>query len=128
MGSIKASKDAPVDPGLPLYEGAVPSEAPASVELSSPDGQQLSILKMQYRTKDPLVKVDEWYTEKLGREFRREGSGVSTKKKEIFGAEIRSEDVAFISEKDKTMQVVALKKTLSGTEIVLLRISEAEPQ
>jgi hypothetical protein len=127
VGSIRASKDAP-NPGLPVYPGATVTDAGAKVELEGPEDESLAIVGAHYRTIDPIEKVDAWYADRLGPEFKREGSGVYLKKKDIIGAQVESGDIAFVSEKDELVRVVALKKKFNAVEIVLLRIGKTEPQ
>jgi hypothetical protein len=128
VGSIRASKDATQSTGLPVYPGAVVTDAGGNVELTGMEEESVSITGAHYRTNDPIEKVDAWYAERLGADFKREGVGVSVKKKDVTGAVLDSNDIAFISEKDELVRVVALKKKFNGVEIVLLRAGKTEPQ
>ncbi len=128
VGSIKASKDAAPDTGLPVYPGSTVSESGADVELGVPDEETVKITAAHYRTIDPIGKVDAWYAERLGDEFKREGPGVHLKKKDVIGTQLKSDDIAFVSEKGDFVRVVALKKQFNGVEIVLLRIGKSESQ
>jgi hypothetical protein len=127
VGSIRASKDAGADPGLPLYPGAKMTEGAGSVEVAADEGG-VEVIAAHYRTLDPIAKVDEWYRGQLGPDFKREGPGVYQRKKEILGIRVSSEDVAFISEKSEGVRVVALKKTFNGVDIALVRIAQKEAQ
>ena len=128
VGSVKATKDETADPGLPIYPGAKLAQAGGSVELSSPDEEAVNLTSVHYRTIDPIEKVDAWYREQLSPDFKREGPGVMNKKKNINGIIVKSNDIAFISEKDDLVRVVALQKVLNGVEIALLRVGKPEAQ
>jgi hypothetical protein len=127
-GSIKVDKTAPPDPGLPVYPGASTAEIGATVEITAPDDESVHITAARYRTPDPIEKVDEWYQEKLGPDFKREGPGVTNRKKEVLGITVKSSDTAYISEKDDTLRVVALERKGLYTEIALARIGKQETQ
>jgi hypothetical protein len=127
VGSIRASKDASADPGLPLYPGAKITEGAGSVEVAT-DEEGVEIIAARYRTIDPMPKVDEWYRGQLGPDFKREGPGVYQRKKEILGIRVSSEDVAFISETDDVIRVVALQRKFNGVDIGLVRIAKKEAQ
>jgi hypothetical protein len=128
-GSIKVDKTAPPDPGLPVYPGATTAESGATVEITAPDEEDsLHVTAARYRTTDPIEKVDEWYQEKLGSEFTREGPGVARRKRDILGISVKSSDTAYISEKDDTLRVVALERKGLYTEIALARIGKTETQ
>ena len=128
-GSIKVDKTAPPDPGLPVYPGASTAEVGTTVEITAPtEDDSVHITAARYRTPDPIEKVDEWYQEKLGSEFTREGPGVTTHKKNILGISVKSSDTAYISEKDDLVRVVALERKGLYTEIALARIGKQETQ
>jgi hypothetical protein len=127
-GSIRAQKSENVDPGLPLYPGASISDIGAKVEVAGGEEAQFEVIAAKYRTIDPIAKVDSWYGEKLGAEFKREGAGQYVRKRNIVGVQVTSEEIAYISEKDDVVRVVALKKAMNGVEIALVRIAKAEPQ
>jgi hypothetical protein len=127
-GSVKVDPHAGEDPGLPVYPGALVGEAGASVEVTGPTDEAMRITAAHYRTSDPLEKVDEWYQQKLGPEFRREGPGVMNRKKEIFGISVKSSDIAFISDADDLLRVVVIERKALSTHIALARIGQAETQ
>ena len=128
VGEVKVSKDVAANPGLPVYPGATVAEAGATVEIGAPAEETVSIVAARYRTADPLPKVDDWYREQLGADFKREGPGVMVRKKDITGLQVKSSDVAFISEKDDLVRVVALERKGIYTEIALARIGKQETQ
>jgi len=128
VGSLKAAKDANADPGLPVYPGSTLAQPGGSVELSTPDEEAVHIIAAHYRTIDPIEKVDAWYREHLNADFKREGPGVMVRKKEITGVHVKSDDVAYISEKDDVVLVVALQKKFNAVEIALLRAGKKETQ
>lgn len=128
VGSLRASKDKTADPGLPVFPGATVSDTGGSVELAGPDNESVAIVASKYNTTDNIEKVDAWYAEKLGSDFKREGPGITTRKKEIVGIHVESGDIAFISEKEGLVRIVALKKRFNGVEIGLVRIGKNEAQ
>ena len=128
IGQVKVSKDEKVDPSLPVYPGATLIEPVATVEIGGADDEPLAVHAAKYRTPDPLEKVDAWYSEHLGKEFTREGPGVAERKRKVFGITVRSDQVAFISEKDDALRVVALERKFGSTEIALARIGERSAQ
>ena len=128
VGTLKAAKDESVDPGLPVYPGAKLSQQGGTVELSTPNEESVHITAAHYLTIDPIEKVDAWYREQLSPEFKREGPGVMNRKKEVNGAVLKSDDIAYISEKEDFVHVVALQKRFNGVEIVLLRAGKPESQ
>jgi hypothetical protein len=128
VGSVKATKDESADLGLPIYPGAKQAQASGSVELGAPDEEAVSLTSAHFRTIDPIEKVDSWYREQLSADFKREGPGVMNRKKNISGILVKSDDIAFVSEKDDLVRVVALQKGLNGVEIALLRIGKPAAQ
>jgi hypothetical protein len=127
VGGLRAGKTEAADPGLPVYPGAQLTEPGAQVEITGPDDDSLAVVAAKYRTTDPIDKVDEWYRERLGKDFIREGPGVSVRKGRIFGVEVKSSDIAFIHELDDGMRVVALERKGGGVEIALVRLGRSEP-
>ncbi len=128
IGSLKVDKHTPVETGLPVYPGATTSEMAATVAITPAEGDAVDVTAARFTTADSIDKVDEWYREKLGPEFTREGAGQSRRKKEVFGIAINDNDVAFISEKDDLMRVVAIERKATRVEIALVRIGKAESQ
>lgn len=128
VGTLKAAKDEKADPGLPIYPGAKLAQAGGTVELSMPGEDSVNVTAAHYRTIDPIEKVDAWYREQLGPDFKREGPGVMVRKKNITGVVVKSDDIAYISEKDDVVLVVALQKRFNGVEIALLRAGKQEAQ
>lgn len=128
VGDLRVEKSATPDLGLPTYPGATLAEPAATVELTPPDEEPLEITAARYRTPAAIEEVDAWYREKLGPEFEREGPGVMEKKRKIFGIEIKSDDVVFLSERDGVLRVVALQKKGFQVEIALVRIGHQQGQ
>lgn len=128
VGSLKAGKDEKADPGLPVYPGAKVAQPGGTVELSLPEEDSVQLTAAHYRTLDPIEKVDAWYREQLSSDFKREGPGVMVRKKNINGIIVKSDDVAYVSEKDDLVRVVALQKRFNGVEIALLRAGKQESQ
>lgn len=126
--SVKVDKSAPPDTGLPLYPGASVAETGGTVEIGSPADEMVRVVAARYRTPDSIGTVDDWYQQKLGPEFRREGPGVMIRKKEVFGISVKSSDIAFISEANDLLRVVVLERKGLYTEIGLARIGKQETQ
>jgi len=127
-GGVKVARGANVDPGLPVYPGATLTEPGATIELTAPDDESFFVTAARYRTPDPIEKVDDWYREKLGPDFEREGPGTMKRKKDIFGINVKSSDIAYISEKEDALRVVAIERKGLATEIAFARISKQELQ
>lgn len=127
-GELKVSKDPTPNTGLPVYPGAILIEPGATVELTPKNDEAVEVTAARYRTADPLDKVDTWYRERLGPDFKREGPGISGYKKDVFGVEVKSDDIAFLSEKNDLVLVVAIQKRGMGVEIALVRIGKEEAQ
>ncbi len=125
-GSLKASEGD--DTGLPKYPGAEITEPGTTVEIESPAEDNLAVTVAKYTSKDELDKVDDWYKERLGPEFDREGSGKMERKRVIYGTEVSSSDVAFFQDREHLLQAVILRRKGSVTEIVLLRAGEPATQ
>lgn len=128
VGEMKVDRDVAADPGLPVYPGAVATDPGATVEIGVPNEEQVAVIAARYRTGDPLTKVDEWYQSQLGPDFKREGPGVMVRKKDIMGIQVKSTDIAFISEEKDLVRVVALERKGIQTEIALARIGRQETQ
>jgi len=115
--------------GLPEYPGAHSTEMPGTVELAGTDDHDGFIVTVaKFRTPDSLPTVDEWYRERLPSSFVREAAGVMVRKRRIFGAEIRSSDIAYIEERDDNISFVVLRRYTTETEITLARIGKQEVQ
>ena len=126
-GELKVSKGGD-DTGLPEYPGANLTEPGTTIEIEAANGEQAAVTVAKYRSDDPPDRVDEWYKQRLGTDFEREGSGKMERKKIIFGIEIRSDDVVYLNDKEELKQFVALRRSGAGAEIILIRISESVPQ
>lgn len=127
IGQFSAAKGKD-ETGLPQYPGATQSERGATVTVESPDSEQVVIVAAKYRSSDSVDKIDEWYREKLGPDFQRDGSGVTNHKRKIFGTTVKLEDIAYVSEKDDIVRIVVIDRKLSGAEIALVRIGKEEPK
>lgn len=125
VGNLKASREGD-DTGLPKYPGAELTEPGATVEVESPAEDNVSITVAKYRSADSIDKVDAWYKERLGPEFEREGGGKMERKRVIYGTDVSSDDVAFLQDRERLLQVVVLRRKGLATEIVLLRAGEPD--
>jgi hypothetical protein len=128
VGTLRAAKDETTDPGLPVYPGAKLSQPGGTVELTAPNEESVSLTSAHYLTTDPIEKVDAWYGEHVGTDFKREGPGVMIRKRDITGVVVKSGDIAYIADKEDFVRVVALQKKFNGVEIVLLRAGKPEAQ
>ncbi|MCL6481748.1 MAG: hypothetical protein K6U02_08475 [Firmicutes bacterium] len=125
VGDIRMTQDERPVLDLPVYPKARLVDAPATVELSPPDADPVFITTAKYRTDDPPSAVDAWYQEQLGNGFEREGPSVMVHKKEVFGVEIRSDDVLFLAKEAERMRAVVIQKKGLATEIALLHIGKS---
>jgi len=127
-GTLRAGTTEKQETGLPEYPGAHVSEPMGSIELAGDAEMGFLVTAAKYRTRDALATVDQWYLEKLGPEFTREAAGVMVRKRQLFGVEVRSSDVAYIEEKEDSMRFVVLRREGLETEIVLAHIGKQEVQ
>lgn len=127
FGSMRAEKGQ-ADTGLPDYPGARVTETPATVEISGPNDDGFVVTAAKYRTPDSLPAVDQWYREQLAPSFEREPAGVMVRKRRLFGTEVRSDDLAYIEEKDNVIRFVVIRRHATETEIVLARLGKREVQ
>lgn len=128
VGSMRVTKDGADDPGLPVFPDAKVADTGATVELAAPDGEMVAITAAKYRTNQSLTAVDDWYRDRLGPGYKREAAGVMVEKKKIFGADVRSDDIAYVYEKDDELHVVGLRKSGLNVEICLVRIGPKAAQ
>jgi len=127
FGSMRAEKGQ-ADTGLPDYPGARVTETPATVEITGPSDDGFMVTAGKYRTPDSLPAVDQWYREHLPDSFEREPAGVMVRKRRLFGTEVRSDDLAYIEEKDDVIRFVVIRRHATETEIVLARLGKQEVQ
>ncbi|MGH9815589.1 MAG: hypothetical protein ACRD6I_05875 [Candidatus Acidiferrales bacterium] len=128
-GTLRAGTSEKPNTGLPEYPNARLSETPGTVELSGPgDEETFLVTAAKYRTNDAPATVDEWYREQLGPSFEREPAGAMVRKRRLFGTEVRSDDLAYIEERDESLRFVVIRRHRTETEIVLARIGKQEVQ
>lgn len=127
LGSVRA-EPGKADTGLPEYPNARLTETPGTVEIGGPHEEGFLVTAAKYRTNDSLSAVDEWYRSELASSFEREPAGTMVRKRRIFGTEVRSDDLAYIEEKDDVIRFVVIRRERSETEIVLARIGKQEVQ
>ncbi|MFQ5817259.1 MAG: hypothetical protein ACE5H2_04785 [Terriglobia bacterium] len=118
FGGLKVRKADAVarELNLPVYPGAWPTDDSASVEFwvgvqDKEGGFDLTVA--QYRTDDPLDKVDAWYREQLGPEFKREPGRIDIDIEEgkwRRRVHARGDGVAFIHERGNRVRGVALER------------------
>lgn len=127
LGSIRADKGK-AETGLPEYPSARMTETPGTVEIAGPDEEGFLVTAAKYRTTDAIATVDEWYRGQLASSFEREPAGTMVRKRRIFGTEVRSDDLAYIEERDEVIRFVVIRRQGRETEIVLARIGKQEVQ
>jgi hypothetical protein len=127
LGSIRTDKGK-VETGLPEFPGARMTETPGTVEIAGPDEEGFLVTAAKYRTADAVATVDEWYRGQLAPSFEREPAGTMIRKRRIFGTEVRSDDLAYIEERDDVIRFVVIRRQGRETEIVLARLGKQEVQ
>jgi len=131
---VRAAEDIAAELNLPVYPGAWAADKSASINLWGGKGDReegVDIAVAQFRTDEPLDKVDAWYRKQLGPEFKREhGREIDVK----LGARrrrihARGEGVAYVLERDGRTRGVALEPTSGGrVKITLFDVWEARGQ
>jgi hypothetical protein len=114
--------------GLPIYPGATPTRSGGGIEFTSMENERVGVTGVHLSTGDPLERVDAWYRERLGPDFEREGPGAKRGSIHVRGAKVEDQDIAFVSDREDLVRVVALKRRGAGVEIALLRIGKRETQ
>jgi len=127
LGTIRADQGK-AETGLPEYPGARLTETPGTVEIAGPSDEGFIVTAAKYRTADALATVDEWYRGQLASSFEREPAGTMIRKRRIFGTEVRSDDLAYIEEKDDVIRFVVIRRQGRETEVVLARLGKQEVQ
>ena len=127
LGTIRANRDK-AETGLPEYPGARMTDTPGTVEISGPEDEGFLVTVGKYRTPDAPATVDEWYRGRLASSFEREPAGTMVRKRHIFGTEVRSDDLAYIEEKDDVIRFVVIRRQGFETEIVLARLGKQDVQ
>jgi hypothetical protein len=127
LGSIRAEQGK-AETGLPEYPGARMTETPGTVEIAGPGEEGFLVTAAKYRTADAVATVDEWYRGQLASSFEREPAGTMIRKRRLFGTEVRSDDLAYIEEKDDVIRFVVIRRQGRETEIVLARLGRQDVQ
>ncbi|MFQ5927695.1 MAG: hypothetical protein ACE5MH_09715 [Terriglobia bacterium] len=137
FGGLKVRKadDIARELNLPVYPGAWPTDDSASVEFwAGAEDEQggFHLTVAQYRTDDPLDKVEAWYREQLGPEFKREDGRVDIdieKGRWRRRIHARGDGVAFIHERGNRVRGVGLERKWGGrVKIALFDVWEASEQ
>lgn len=128
VGSIHVNKAEAHATGLPVYPGAAARrDNGGSVEISGND-TRVGLATEEYRTSDPISKVQEWYRHKLGPEFRLETGRHGNRGRTGIHVDSGDHDVGFVDDRSDGARVVALDDGSDGTKITLLRIGKREAQ
>ena len=129
VGELKVNREGTHDTGLPVYPGAVPSESRGgNMPFSTADDQHVGISAEHLRSSDSLEKVQAWYRNRLGPEFRQEGpdqKGTPGRKDHL---DVGEHDLAFVNDTGEGARIVTLKRVADGTEIDLVRVGQQEVQ
>ncbi len=124
-GELTVKQGAANSTGLPVYPGATLVERGGDVQISGPEESRVGITVVRYHSADPVEKVDAWYRERLGAEFKRD-TGDAHGKIRVGG--VMTEGVAYVSDRDDLVRFVAISKKNGGVEIALGRIGKQETQ
>lgn len=129
VGELKVNRAGMHDSGLPIYPGAVSSESSGgTASFSTTDDEHVGISAEHLRSNDPLEKVQAWYRNRLGPEFRQEGPDEKGRPGRNAHVEVGEHDLAFVNDTGEGARIVALKRVEGGTEIDLLRVGKQEVQ
>ncbi|MFQ5722937.1 MAG: hypothetical protein ACE5G6_00485 [Terriglobia bacterium] len=138
--TVEESEDAARRLRLPVYPDAEPKDEGVSIRLRGGAGEKeggLEVVAAEFRTPEPLDRVDAWYREQLGPEFVRETGRVlgTNRTGDIHDPgdwEIRVEpggdEVLYKYETDNRLRGVVLKREHASTKISLFQVAEARHQ
>lgn len=124
---------------LPVYPGAVPDEEGASVRLRGRLWEEeggFDVTAAAFYTDDSMEKVDAWYGEQLGPEFKREEGriggghrGEDTRDRGHWKIHVEADgdDVLYSVDREGRLRGVALRREGGGVKIGLFDIWEARP-
>jgi hypothetical protein len=128
-GGVSIRAGAAVDVGLPVYPGALPDGKGGSVQITTGNDNQSGVSDAHYNTPDSIEKVDQWYGERLGKDFRREGPGPKETVVKGLSLRVDSGEIVFLSDQGPAATIVSLKRTAGGgTTIDLARMGSRETQ
>lgn len=128
-GGVNIHAGGAVDVGLPVYPGAVPQGKGASIDITTANQNQSAVSDAHYSTPDSIEKVDQWYGERLSKDFRREGPG--PKETVVKGLSVRVDtgEIVFLSDQGPAATIVSLKRSGDGGTIIdLSRMGARETQ
>jgi hypothetical protein len=128
-GGVRIQAGDAVDVGLPVYPGASAQGSGGSVQITTPNSGQTGVSDAHYTTPDPIEKVDEWYGERLGKDFRREGPGPKDTVVKGLSVRVETGEIVYTSDVGSAAIIVSLKRTQGGgTSIDLARMGGRETQ
>jgi hypothetical protein len=128
-GGVRIQAGAAQDVGLPVYPGAVPQGKGGSVQITTSNENQTGVSDAHYDTSDPIEKVDEWYGERLGKDFRREGPGPKDTIVKGLTVRVDTGEIVYTSDIGPAATIVSLKRSAGGgTTIDLARMGGRETQ
>ena len=122
-GKIALRAGVPADLGLPVYPGATTLDNSGSVEFIGDNEQRSGVSGAKYSTPDSMEKVDQWYRQRLGSDFERQGPGPKQVIVRGVVVEIEGGDIAYISQAEG-VSVIALKPQGDHVQIELARIGK----
>jgi hypothetical protein len=127
VGELRVNKGELHATGLPVYPGAIAvKDKGATIQLSA-ENSGVGIAAGEYHTNDSLEKVQAWYRNHLGPEFRLEKGGDSFRLAKRHPG-VNDSELAFVDDKGDGARVVALKKSGDGTDMDLVRVGKRETQ
>lgn len=137
--TVRKAEDVAQELKLPIYPGATPDEDSASVKLwmgteEAKGGFDLTIA--QFSSDDALEKIDAWYREQLGSDYKREAGrlegtrGDKRPRRSRGGIHIRADraGVVYLRETDERVRGVALEPRWGRVRIALFDVWTAGEQ
>lgn len=126
-GNISIDKTSGNYTGLPVYPGAVRHREGAQIQmdpLHRDGGFGLSAAK--YFTSAPLQTVARWYRHQLNPGFQeRQGNSMI---EDMGVVHVSHADLAFISQQENRLRIVALGRVDGRTKIALVNMGKEQPQ
>ncbi len=128
VGEFKVNKNEAHSTGLPVYPGAVASASEGGNFEFSADDEAIGMAAEKYRSADPVDKVEQWYRNRLGTEYRLETHAKRPNWDRNDRLHMGNVDVAFVDDSGGGARVIGLKRSGDGTEIDLFRVGKREFQ
>jgi hypothetical protein len=125
-GEVSIHKTAADNTGLPVYPGATlrPEGARIQFEPSREEGG-FGLAAASYLSTDDLDKVESWYRKNLDPSFQQEKNKATV---QVGGADVGHADVAFVSQAENLLRIVAIERRGNETKITLVRMGKQQAQ